>query len=180
VFSFFRRKSVEPPPTEEEMRILDIELGHRLEGDEWRDENCSWLADPDDYSEIPRPPRGTVVSQNAGEEYVRKLHLRKEVIPDVDRDIRERKVMYDLDTTHEQREVMINQYARELQRAQNIAELDFQNDQREQVRQDQRNRALVDAVEGASAFSAAKKFAKEHPFITGWVGAGIVHRLRDK
>jgi hypothetical protein len=144
------------------------------------DEQCSWMTDPDDYSELPVMPKGTIVSKSAGDEYLRKQSLRREAVFDIDREIRENKVLYGTETSAEQREVLIQQYARMLQSAEDSASYELSTEMDAKEREQRRHQELLDTVENSTAYGAAKKFAQEHPFVAGFVGAEIVHQLKKK
>lgn len=181
MFSFFKKKA--PIDDGIPLDLDDTPVDNRPPP--LPDSQCSWLDDPDDYSELPTMPSGTMLSMRAGEEFIRKQELRAEAVVEVDRKIKEDKILYRWEVTPEQREVLINQMCRMYQESRDLADLQESNDSWERRRneeiEERRHQELLDSLENlesSTAYGAAKKFQKEHPFIAGWVGADIAHKIK--
>jgi hypothetical protein len=172
MFSFFKKKQ-QPKAAEENPIDLSDVFNEPIP-----DSLCAWMNDPDDYSDFPPIPEGAVVSARAREEFMRKRSIRADAVQQVDRDNRAAKASFGLTYSAEQREQQIQEYARQLQDIDDGIDIERSLERASENRADRRHEELLDAIEDSSAFAAGKKLAKEHPFVTGWIAADIVHKLK--
>jgi hypothetical protein len=139
-----------------------------------------WMDDPDDYRPLPQMPELASLPDDVANEYVRKYNLRKEAAKHVDREIAEEKVLNGTKYTPEQREVLIQRECRQAQFIKEQVACEVGREQADRRRAKLDHAETLDAIESSTAFGAAKKFQKEHPFLAGVIGAEVVHQMKKK
>jgi hypothetical protein len=148
------------------------------------DEELDWYMNGwRDYSRLPELP-ATPISENAMGVYKLMKEMYDEAAAEVDREIHENRALYGSEVTAEQRDVLIGQRVRENEiisdAARSRVDAEFEQEYQREQQENKRHEQLVEAIERASPYAEAKKFVKEHPFLTGVLGAEIVDRLSKK
>lgn len=98
----------------------------------------------------------------------------------MDRQITEEKILNGTEYTRAQREVLIQRECRQAQSINDEVEFQVGQEQADRRRACREHQETLEAIESSTAFGAAKKFQKEHPFLAGYLGAEAVHRLTKK
>lgn len=137
------------------------------------------MNDPDDYGPLPDCPDIDSVPKHAWDEWSRKYDARRDATEHLEKEIAE-DIRLGWEISAEETEQRVQERARMLANIQSSVKWEFEDRRKQRYVEETRHREVVEALETSTAYGAAKKFAKEHPFIAGVLGAEIVHKLKGK